>query len=545
MITAKPVSGVRKANPVQLMRDMWVDSQMSQPAISANPLSQFTATANATTKGVDVVFQVLDDTGVQSISLLRATVLDTAQATVLQTWAAQTGKFTWSDTDAALQQSGQAYYWVRLAAKNVNGSPVTVGPQKIQLNASLVAPSAATAISASHAAAANGNVLITCNVAGIPAGDSVKITVKNYQGNSAEVAFVQSSAAPLQFSLQATGETVTLKALVVSAGGVAAASGPTCTLTLSGSATVPATPMGVTVTQISTGNQVTWPASIEAGVTQYKVYRGQRLDAFISATLLATVTATGTGIVNYLDTGGLSSDYQYFIETVSGAGTSAPSAAAYPAIMYSSALIPVNAPTNTTNTATVDSIDGGGSALARIYGPGGVGTSYQRLTGYGSLTRPNGSISGLAYKTKYVVLYDTVGKSYSAVTTYPATLPDTYEYVGALTTTAHGSASGSGATATAVIDGSGHVIQINPTANGSNYVTASVTISGGGGSGAAANANVDFFGSVTSYTVTNGGSGYTTAPTVTVTPGSAGGTTGGGTSTGNTGGSRIGIPYPL
>jgi hypothetical protein len=274
------------------------------------------------------------------------------------------------------------------------------------------------------------------------------------------------------------------------------------------------------------------------------VYRGQRGDTFITATLLATVPASSTGTMIYLDTGGLSSDYQYFIDAV-GTGTSQPSDAANAPVLYTSSPVPPNVGVNTSNTATVDSIDAGSNALARVYGPGGVGTSYARLTGYGSNTRPNGSISGLAYKTKYVVLYDTATKSYAAATTYPATLPDGYEYVGALTTTAAGGAGGSGATATAVIDGGGHVIQINATTNGSGYSSATVTIAGGGGSGAAANGNVDFFGAVTSYTVTNGGTGYTSAPTVTVTPGPGGGSTGGGTAAGNTGGARFAIPYPL
>jgi hypothetical protein len=303
--------------------------------------------------------------------------------------------------------------------------------------------------------------------------------------------------------------------------------------------------MGVSVAQITTGNQISWPSSIEPGVTSYKVYRGQRLDAFISATLLATVMASSAGTMEYLDTGGLVSDYQYFIETVAASGTSLPSDAANPPVLVTSSPVPPNVSVNTSNTATVDSIDAGSSALARIYGPGGVGTSYSRLTGYGSITRPNGSISGLAYSTKYVVLYDTVGQAYSAVTTYPATLPDGYEYVGALKTTAAGGAGGSGATATAVVDSAGHLIQVNPTTNGSGYSSATVTISGGGGSGAAATANVDFFGSITSYAVTNGGTGYTSAPTVTVTPGPGGGSTGGGTSAGNTGGARFAIPYPL
>jgi hypothetical protein len=537
--------GIRPTAPIERMRNQYLDRLRSTPAIGDANISQFVVVADATTNGVDVSFGLTSKTGIGSMALLRAGVNDPAQAVVLQTWTPSEATFKWSDTDKQLKTLGQAYYWVRMEPANPTGDTVTAGPQFILLSPSLVAPLEATDISASHANAANGVVLVTVNVNGVPVGESIQISVTGYLGNASPVTMAQRAKSPLQFTLEATGETVTLKALAVSSGGTPATSGPTCSLALTPGATSPAKMMGVTVAQIATGNQIMWPASYEAGITSYQVYRGQRGDAFLTATLLATVAASGTGTVIYLDLAGLGGDYQYFVKTVGTSGTSTQSDAASPAIMYNSALIPTNVPTNTSNTATIDSIDGGTSALARIYGPGGVGTSYQRLAGFGASSRPNGSISGLLYRTKYVVLYDTGTKSYSAVTTYPATLPDGYEYVGALTTTAAGAASGSGATATSVIDGGGHVIQINPTANGSGYSSATVTISGGAGAGASANANVDFFGAITSYTVTNGGSGYTSAPTITVTPGTAGGTVGGGGSTGNTGGSRISIPYPL
>lgn len=535
----------RPTAPIERARNSYIDRLRSTPGINAANVSNFMAVADATTGGVDVSFALISTTGIGLMSLLRAGVNDPAQAVVLQTWAPNAATYKWSDTDKQLKTLARAYYWLRMQPANPTGSAVTAGPQSLLLNPALVAPIEATGISASHGAVANGTVLVTVNVTGIPSGESVHIGVTGYLGNAAQVIVAQRGSSPLQFALEATGETVTLQALTVSSGGVSTAGGPTCTLMLSAGATVPAQVQGVTVAQIATGNQVMWPASIEAGITSYQLYRGQRGDTFLTATLLATITASGTGTVIYLDTAGLGGDYQYFVKAVGASGTSTESAAAFPAIMYSSSLVPTNVPTNTSNTATIDSIDGGTSALGRIYGPGGVGTSYQRLAGFGSMSRPNGSIAGLIYKTKYVVLYDTGTKAYIAATTYPATLPDGFEYVGAFTTTAAGGASGGGATATAVIDGAGHVIQINPTANGSGYVGATVTIAGGAGAGAAATANIDPSGAVTSYTVTNGGSGYTSAPTVTVTPGSSGGTVGGGGSTGNTGGSRISIPYPL
>ena len=523
-------------DPTSTLRDLRIDALISTPTIGAQSVSQFIPITNPTTKGIDVSFSLTSIKGMGSLSLLRASVQDVAQATVLQTWTASVSAFTWSDTDVKLQQYGQAFYWLRLEPVNSTGTAVVVGPEFILLNPSLLPPLAVLGISASHAAASNGTILVTCNITGIPAGNSVKIYVTGYEGNASAVAVAQRSSAPLQFTLQATGETVTLRAIAVSPGGAEAVSGPTTSLILNGSATVPAKPQNVTVAQLSTGDQVMWPANLESGITAYQVWRGQRGDSFLSASLLATVSTTGVGTVQYLDTGGLGGDYQYFIIAV-GVGNSIQSDPANPTVLYSSATIPSNVPANTTNTATIDSVDAGSNALVRVYGAGGVGTGYTRVAGFGSPNRPYGSISGLAYLTKYAILYNTANQTYLASTTYAPTLPDYYEWVGVLTTTAASGLSGTGATATAVVDAFGHVTQVNPTTVGSGYVTASVNISGGGGSGAVATANV-VSGQVTSYTVTNGGTAYASAPTIAVIAGSAGGTTGGGGSTGTSLGSR-------
>jgi hypothetical protein len=200
--------------------------------------------------------------------------------------------------------------------------------------------------------------------------------------------------------------------------------------------------------------------------------------------------------------------------------------------------MPGNVPVNTTNTATVDSVDAGTSALARIFGPGGVGTSYMRITGFGSLNRPPGDVAGLAYSTAYSIMWD--GSSFIAASTYPDTLPDNFELVGTIMTTGPTGVVGSGATITLVLDGSGHVIQANPGDVGSGYASATVTLTGGGGSGAQITPNVAPDGTIPSYTVANGGSGYTVAPTGTVTGGGFTGVPSGGGSTGGPGGSRTG-----
>jgi hypothetical protein len=523
------------APPVQRMRDQWVDATMSTPPIGGNSIANFLAQANAATRGVDVSFAIADAKGMASVTLLRAEIMDAAQATVLQTWSASASAFTWSDTDKLLQQMGQAFYWLKLEPVNATGTAVTVGPQFILLNPSLLPPLPLGAVSASHAAAVNGAVLTTCNVSPIASGDSVKIYVTGYHGSASAVAVAESTAQSPQFNLDATGETVTIKAIAVSSGGAEALSGPTCTLTLGGTATAAAQVEDLTVIQIATGNQVQWPSSLEAGVTGYELYRGQRGDTFADASLLATVAASSAGTMIYLDTAGLGGDYQYFVVVEAASGNSPASPAANPQVLFSSSQIPPNATANTTNTATLDSIDAGSSATVRIYGPGGVGTSYSRQAGFGTETRPAGTITGLAYNTRFYVLYEVGSATYLASTAYSDSLPDGYEWVGTLVTTpAGGAATATCDFDTAALSGGGGAVTVSsvfPVTAGSDYGSASVTVSGGTFSTAARVNATCSGGSVVSYTVAFGGR-YTSTSGLTMTVNRVSPYTGGGDAAG-------------
>lgn len=112
-------------------------------------------------------------------------------------------------------------------------------------------------------------------------------------------------------------------------------------------------------------------------------------------------------------------------------------------------ILPTNDPSNTTNGATVDSIDAGTSATARIYGTGGVGSSWTRNTGYGGQPMfPAGTIAGLAYSTAYYVMWTGPtpgypGAAYQAFTSLPSALPDNYVFAGKVTTVAAGGGGGS------------------------------------------------------------------------------------------------------
>jgi hypothetical protein len=514
-------ASVPKASPVQANREQFLDALMNTPPISGNAISQLLVTANATTKGIDVSFSITDATGISSLSLLRAAVMDIKQATVLQTWTASAAKFTWSDTDSALQSTGQAYYWIRLEPKNTTGSESIVGPQYILLNPSLLPPVALSSISASHAAAVNGTVLVTVNVSAIPSGNSVKIYLTGYLGNPNPVAIASRTSSPLQFNLQATGETITIEAVAVSSGGAEASSGPTCSLTLNGAATATAKIQNVIVTQLATGNQVQWPSSIEAGVTGYDLYRGQRGGGFGAATLLIHLAASSVGEIIYLDTAGLTGDFEYFVVADAPSGNSPASDAANPLIIFSSSQIPGNIPANTTNTAFLDSVDAGSNATLRIYGGGGPGTSYTRKAGYGTITRPAGSITGLAYSTRYYVMFNVAASTYLSSTTYSDSLPDGYEWVGTMVTVASGGGGGgggggTGAAGTANTPGFGAVTSVTVTSGGYGYGSASVSFSGGGGSGAAGNVFCSG-GQVVSVSMTSPGSGYASPPSVSFT----------------------------
>lgn len=104
--------------------------------------------------------------------------------------------------------------------------------------------------------------------------------------------------------------------------------------------------------------------------------------------------------------------------------------------------IAFNPPSNAANFATVDSIDAGTSATIRIYGPGGVGSSWTQNFGQGTRNFPAGTITGRAYTTTYYVVWDTVNSVYVPFISFANTVNDNYVFVGKVTTVAAGGTGG-------------------------------------------------------------------------------------------------------
>lgn len=180
-----------------------------------------------------------------------------------------------------------------------------------------------------------------------------------------------------------------------------------------------------------------------------------------------------------------------------------------------------NMPLNATNNATVDSINAGASATARVYGPGGVGSNWVAFRGSLQTSLSSGSVTGLAYSTNYYIYWN--GSSFQSSTTAFLVLPDGFIFAGLIMTVA--AAGSAAATATAVLAGTG-VASVTITNVGAGYATPpTVAFTGGGGTGATGTA-VLTGNTVTSVTMTSAGTGYTSAPGVTFNGGGGAGAAG-------------------
>ncbi|HEV7523010.1 MAG TPA: hypothetical protein VGP89_18050 [Candidatus Angelobacter sp.] len=98
-----------------------------------------------------------------------------------------------------------------------------------------------------------------------------------------------------------------------------------------------------------------------------------------------------------------------------------------------------------TNNATADSVDAGANATIRVYGSGGVGSSYTRFDGQGNqITTAGASILGAAYSTQYAIVLNQllVHLAFPTVTQYLQTIADAFFYIATVGTVAAGGAGG-------------------------------------------------------------------------------------------------------
>lgn len=418
---------------------------------ASNPISGFRAVFNPVTNGATAIFTLAVKRGINTLVLKRNFTKDYGTATVLNTIStlgvADGDLIQYDDNDPELQNQKNVYYWVDCVPLLNKSAVVTVGPVGTAPNLDQQPPSAIVEFDASHAAVSGGSVLVNVSFEA-PKEDrfgSCQIEISGYKGVAAFVLIAQNTSSPFSFSLQQTGENVTLRAIAVSKNGVRAstATAPTKALTLGSAATVPAKVIGASATEIAGGVQISFPASGESGITSYQVYRGRRGGGFGAAASIGTVAPTGSSSYSFLDANGLTGLFEWYVFAVSAAGNGAASDAIVQVQAgLTSADSPPNAPANQTNFATVDSIDSGTDATIRIYGTGGVGSSWTYKAGYGPTTIPAGTILHKSYATVYYIVWDTQNQIYIAFTDAPSTLPDNYIWAAKVTTVNAGGTGG-------------------------------------------------------------------------------------------------------
>jgi hypothetical protein len=200
--------------------------------------------------------------------------------------------------------------------------------------------------------------------------------------------------------------------------------------------------------------------------------------------------------------------------------------------LVSSAATATNLSLNQSNYATVDSVANGGTATVRVYGSGGVGTSWASVLGSNSKVIPSGTIMNVAYAANGFVVWD--GQRYQMKPQLAQTFPDTWVPVGKVSVIAN--ASGLVLPVIHAVVTGGAIVAYQIVNPGNGLTSAPVlTITDSSGSGATATTVVSA-GAVTQVIPGSAGSGYSATPLVTASGGVSGGAAGGGGANGNNGG---------
>lgn len=202
--------------------------------------------------------------------------------------------------------------------------------------------------------------------------------------------------------------------------------------------------------------------------------------------------------------------------------------------LQTSAATSPNMPLSQSNFARIDSIGSGGTATIRIYGSGGVGTSWTSILGQNSKVIPPGTLLNITYGSTVYVAWD--GSTYQMKAGLTQTFPDSWLPVGSTSVISNGA--GLVLPTIQPVITSGHIIGYNITGGG-NDITGSlafVIADSGGGTGATVGPDTISAGVLTALGAGNPGANYTGATTVTASGGVSGGAVGGGGPTGNNNG---------
>jgi hypothetical protein len=196
---------------------------------------------------------------------------------------------------------------------------------------------------------------------------------------------------------------------------------------------------------------------------------------------------------------------------------------------------------NQTNFARVDSVAAGGTATIRVYGSGGVGTSWAYGSGTNSKVIPAGTILNVAYGTGTPSFVAWTGSQYVVKPSLSQVLPDSWLPVGSVSVISNGA----GLTLPVIhaVISSGAIIAYN-VVSGGNDITGTLTFTitdTGGGTGATVGAATVSGGVLQSLAAGNPGASYTGATVVTPSGGVSGGVAGGGGASGNNGGRLFGL----
>ncbi|HUD21834.1 MAG TPA: hypothetical protein VMQ60_03235 [Acidobacteriaceae bacterium] len=189
---------------------------------------------------------------------------------------------------------------------------------------------------------------------------------------------------------------------------------------------------------------------------------------------------------------------------------------------------------NQSNFARIDSIGAGATATIRIYGSGGVGTSWTSILGENSKVIPAGTLLNVTYGSTVYVAWD--GSRYQMKSDLTQTFADTWLPVGSTSVISNGA--GLVLPLITPVSTSGHIIGYDIT-NGGNDITGTLSfaiVDTGGGTGATVGPATISAGVLTALGAGNPGASYSGATTVTASGGISGGVAGGGGPTGNNNG---------